>query len=42
MNREQAWDLLTRYNHEPFHLRHGITVEHVMGWYCLLYTSRCV
>ena len=33
MNREQAWDLLTRYNHEPFHLRHGITVEHVMGWY---------
>ena len=33
MNREQAWALLTRYNHEPFHLRHGITVEHVMGWY---------
>ena len=32
MNREQAWDLLTRYNHEPFHLRHGITVEQVMGW----------
>ena len=33
MNREQAGDLLTRYNHEPFHLRHAITVEHVMGWY---------
>ena len=33
MTREQAWDLLTQYNHEPFHLRHAITVEHVLGWY---------
>ncbi len=33
MTREQAWDLLTQYNKEPFHLRHAITVEHVMGWY---------
>ena len=33
MNRGQAWDLLTKYNTEPFHLRHAITVEHVMGWY---------
>jgi len=32
-NREQAWSLLTKYNKEPFHLRHAITVEHVMGWY---------
>ena len=31
--REQAWDLLTKYNQEPFHLRHAITVEHVMGWF---------
>ena len=31
--REQAWELLTQYNKEPFHLRHAITVEHVMGWY---------
>lgn len=31
--RKQAWDLLTRYNKEAFHLRHAITVEHVMGWY---------
>ncbi|MCI9157072.1 MAG: hydrolase [Lawsonibacter sp.] len=30
---EQAWSLLTQYNKEPFHLRHAITVEHVMGWY---------
>ncbi len=33
LTREQAWDLLTRYNKEPFHLRHAITVEHVMGWF---------
>ena len=32
-NREQAWKLLTKYNKEQFHLRHGITVEHVMGWF---------
>lgn len=31
--REAAWELLTKYNKEPFHLRHAITVEHVMGWY---------
>ena len=31
MTREQAWDLLSKYNKEPFHLRHAIT--------CLLYTS---
>ena len=33
MTREAAWALLTQYNKEPFHLRHAITVEHVMGWY---------
>ena len=33
MTREQAWDLLTTYNKEPFHLRHAVTVERVMGWY---------
>ena len=33
MTRSQAWELLTQYNKEPFHLRHAITVEHVMGWY---------
>ena len=33
MTRDQAWDLLTQYNKEPFHLRHAITVEHVMGWF---------
>ena len=33
MTREQAWELLTEYNKEPFHLRHALTVEAVMRWY---------
>lgn len=33
MTREQAWDLLTTYNREPFHLRHAVTVEGVMRWF---------
>ena len=33
INREQAWAMLTEYNKDAFHLRHGITVENVMGWY---------
>ena len=33
ITREQAWDLLRQYNEEPFHLRHAITVEHMMGWF---------
>lgn len=33
MTREQAWDLLTTYNKEPFHLQHAATVEGVMRWY---------
>ena len=33
MTRSQAWELLTQYNKESFHLRHAVTVEHVMGWY---------
>lgn len=33
MSREQAWDLLRKYNKEEFHLRHAITVERVMGWF---------
>lgn len=33
LTREQAWDLLREYNQEQFHLRHGLTVESVMGWY---------
>ena len=33
MTREQAWDRLTQYNQEEFHLRHAVTVEHVMRWF---------
>ena len=33
MTREEAWTLLTEYNKDAFHLRHGITVEGVMRWY---------
>ena len=32
LTREQAWALLREYNQEPFHLRHALTVESVMGW----------
>lgn len=33
MTREQAWALLREFNKEPFHLRHALTVESVMGWF---------
>ena len=33
LTREQPWALLRRYNQEPFHLRHAVTVEAVMEWY---------
>jgi len=31
--REEALALLRRYNQEPFHLLHALTVEGVMAWY---------
>ena len=33
LTREQALDLLKQYNKEPFHIRHALTVEAVMGWF---------
>lgn len=33
LNREAALELLKKYNHEEFHLRHAYTVEAVMRWY---------
>ncbi len=33
VNREQALGLLKKYNREPFHILHGLTVEGVMRWY---------
>jgi len=33
LNREQALDLLRKYNKEPFHIQHAMTVEGVMRWF---------
>lgn len=33
LTREQALALLKRYNQEPFHIQHALTVEGVMRWY---------
>ena len=33
LTREQALALLQKYNQEPFHIQHGLTVEGVMRWY---------
>ena len=33
LNREQALALLQKYNKEPFHIQHALTVEGVMRWY---------
>ena len=33
--REAALSLLRKYNEEPFHVQHALTVERVMRWYAL-------
>ena len=33
ITREEAFDLLQKYNKDPFHIRHALTVEGVMRWY---------
>ena len=33
ITRDQAYALLTRYNHESFHIQHALTVEGAMRWY---------
>ncbi len=33
MDRKDALALLQKYNHEPFHILHALTVEGVMKWY---------
>ena len=35
LNRAQALALLQKYNKEPFHIQHGLTVEGVMRWYAM-------
>lgn len=33
LTRDEAWTLLTKYNQEPFHLRHALTVEGIMRYF---------
>ena len=33
ITRQQALDLLQKYNKEPFHILHGLTVEGVLRWF---------
>ena len=33
LTREEAFALLRKYNKEPFHIQHALTVEGVMRWY---------
>ena len=33
ITREEAFELLKKYNNERFHIQHGLTVEGVMKWY---------
>ncbi len=36
ITREVAWELLRKYNKDPFHLQHALTVEGVMRRHSLL------
>ena len=33
ITRDEAFELLRKYNKEPFHIQHALTVEGVMRWY---------
>ena len=33
ISRENAFELLKKYNQDPFHIQHALTVEAVMKWY---------
>jgi predicted hydrolase (HD superfamily) len=33
LSRQEAWELLRKYNKDVFHLQHALTVEGVMRWY---------
>ena len=33
ITREHAYELLKKYNKDPFHIQHAFTVEAVMKWY---------
>ncbi|MDR0449780.1 MAG: hydrolase [Treponema sp.] len=33
LSRDRAWELLRKYNRDPFHIQHALTMEGVMSWY---------
>lgn len=33
LSREEAYELLKKYNKDQFHIQHSLTVEAVMRWY---------
>ncbi len=33
ITRDEAFDLLKKYNKDSFHIQHALTVEAVMKWY---------
>ncbi len=33
ISREEAFELFRKYNKDPFHIRHAVTVEEVMKWF---------
>lgn len=33
ITRDEAFELLKKYNKDPFHIRHALTVAGVMRWY---------
>ena len=33
ISRDKAFELLKKYNKDPFHIQHALTVEAVMKWY---------
>ncbi len=35
MTRDEAFELLKKYNSDPFHIQHAVTVEAVMKWFAL-------
>ena len=35
ITRQEAWELLKKYNKDSFHLQHALTVEGVMRWFAL-------
>ena len=39
IKRDEAFNLLKKYNKDPFHIQHALTVEAVMKWYASMMTG---